>query len=703
MYYLPFAVHNHQPVGNFDYIFKKAINDCYFPFLKIASEFPFFRFTLHFSGPLFEWMEGKNPEVISLIQKMVKKGQIELMAGGFYEPLLSFIPERDAIGQIKYMMHYLKKRFGAYPKGIWLSERVWDPYLPKLLGQLGIKYTLVDDTHFLNAGLHYEKVHGYYITEKEGHSLAIFPISKRLRYLIPFHPPEETISYFKDFFSKVQGHTLTYGDDGEKFGIWPGTRHLVYEDGWLKSFLKTLEEHQDFLQTIPLGEYIEKFPPKGRIYLPPAAYEEMMEWALLPEMSIHYKELINVLKEKGQWELYQPFIRGGTWENFLLKYEEANLMHKKMLYVSKKLAEKLGEYNSSSLHPALRDLWKGQCNCAYWHGLFGGLYLNHLRGAIYKHLIAAENAIKKQQSILEVMDIDCDGQQEYLFSFPTFNAYFKPHYGGSLFELDLKKSNINPISVVKRRQEAYHERIKQLEKGAEDEKVKSIHEQFKAKEPNLSQFLIYDWHQRYNFLDHLFDPAVTLEDFCRNQYIDHGNFVKGDYQVKGVKEDELFLERRGQIDNTFPLTIEKTFFLKEHPAIIQANYNLSLSPPLILAVEFNFNLMAKDDPKRYLFIGGKRFKAGAFEEIKKVEEVSIIDETIGWQVKIVLDRPMILWLFPIETVNLSEEGAERSYQGTSLIFLNPINKETKCSFILYIPHSGKLLTKMRQKPILSGF
>jgi alpha-amylase/alpha-mannosidase (GH57 family) len=117
MYYLPFAVHNHQPVGNFDYIFKKAIDDCHFPFLKIASEFPFFRFTLHFSGPLFEWMEEKRPEVISLIQKMVRKEQIELMAGGFYEPLLPFIPERDAKGQIKYMMDYLEKRLGYLQKG----------------------------------------------------------------------------------------------------------------------------------------------------------------------------------------------------------------------------------------------------------------------------------------------------------------------------------------------------------------------------------------------------------------------------------------------------------------------------------------------------------------------------------------------------------------------------------------------------------
>ncbi|MCD6254757.1 MAG: DUF1926 domain-containing protein [Deltaproteobacteria bacterium] len=682
MYYLPFAIHNHQPVGNFDYIFEKAVDDCYFPFLKIVSEFPSFRFSLHFSGPLFEWMEKNRPELISFLQDMVKSGQIELMAGGFYEPLLPFIPEGDAVGQIKYMMDYLEGHFGVSPKGIWLSERVWDPSLPKLLGKLGIRYTLVDDTHFLNAGLPPEEINGYYITEREGYPLSIFPISKRLRYLIPFHPPKETIDYFKRFFSKARGNTLTYGDDGEKFGIWPGTKKWVYDDGWIKSFLRTLEEKKEFIKVLPLGEYIEKFSPKGRIYLPPASYEEMMEWALMPEMSIRYKELVNALKEEGKLEFYQPFIRGGTWENFLLKYEEANLMQKKMVYISKKLAKKIGGYRSGSPHPALRELWRGQCNCAYWHGLFGGLYLNHLREAIYRHLISAENAIEAKR--LEIIDIDCDSKPEYLFSFPSFNAYFKPHYGGSLFELDLKRSKVNPISVIKRRKEAYHEGIRQATLIKDKNKgVKSIHEQFKVKEHNLDQFLIYDPYMRYSFLDHIFDKDVRIEDFYRNQHAEYGNLTSGSYEVKDIREDRLCLQRKEDIDS-LPLLIKKAFFLKEGPASIKANYDVSLPLPLLFSVEFNFNLMTKEDPKRYLLIGKRRFSPGKIAEVKEVEEVLVVDEVVGWQIRIGLDRPMTLWLFPIETVNLSEEGAERSYQGTSTVFITPIKGEKRISLTLVI-------------------
>ena len=28
-----------------------------------------------------------------------------------------------------------------------------------------------------------------------------------------------------------------FADDGEKFGVWPGTRRWVFDEGWLDSFL----------------------------------------------------------------------------------------------------------------------------------------------------------------------------------------------------------------------------------------------------------------------------------------------------------------------------------------------------------------------------------------------------------------------------------------------------------------------------------
>ena len=108
----------------------------------------------------------------------MQSGQLELLSGGFYEPILSSLPEEDAIGQIRMMNAFLESEFGCRPQGLWLTERIWSPHLPKIIAKAGIRYTIVDDTHFYYAGLEERQMHGYYMTETEGFSVGVFPISK---------------------------------------------------------------------------------------------------------------------------------------------------------------------------------------------------------------------------------------------------------------------------------------------------------------------------------------------------------------------------------------------------------------------------------------------------------------------------------------------------------------------------------------------
>src|SRR2546422_9178916 len=69
------------------------------------------------------------------------------------------------------------------------------------------------------------------------------------------------------------------------------------------------------------------------------------------------------------------FVRGGHWHHFLVKYPESNRMHKTMLALST-LSRRRGDPPE-----ARRAIGRAQCNDAYWHGVFGGLYLPHLRTA----------------------------------------------------------------------------------------------------------------------------------------------------------------------------------------------------------------------------------------------------------------------------------------------------------------------------------
>ena len=62
------ALHNHQPVGNFDGVFEEAYRTSYRPFLDVLANYPEIPFALHTSGPLLEWLVDKHPEYIARLR-----------------------------------------------------------------------------------------------------------------------------------------------------------------------------------------------------------------------------------------------------------------------------------------------------------------------------------------------------------------------------------------------------------------------------------------------------------------------------------------------------------------------------------------------------------------------------------------------------------------------------------------------------------
>jgi 4-alpha-glucanotransferase len=693
------AVHNHQPVGNLEEVFRRSWEDGYDPFLKTLENHPGFRTSLHYSGSLLEWLEENQPNFITRIRGLVERGQVELLSGGFYEPLLPSIPERDAIGQVRLSNHYLTEKFKVPPQGLWLAERVWSPTLPKVLAPSGLKYTLLDDSHFRYAGFPDEDIFGYYVTESEGCTLSIFPSNKRLRYAIPFRSPEETLDILRRYATDSGHLAVTYADDGEKFGIWPGTHRWVYQEKWLEKFIGVLEENHDWVHLLTFSEYLEKFPPQGRAYLPPASYDEMMEWALPPLSAIAFEDLLEELKRERRYEKYWPYLRGGIWENFLVKYPESNHMHKKMLRVSQKvhraLQSKFISPKDFPPHPALQSLWKAQDSCAYWHGLFGGLHLNYLRHAVYQNLIAAERLAEILErgggKFLhhEILDLDKDLQPEVLVTTPDLGAILKPNYGGGLVELDYRPKRFNLTNVLSRRPEAYHRKLKKNQTGAGEESLR-------PKNPEAEEALFYDWYTRSSFLDHFLGEGATLDQFRRCQYPELGDFVNQPYTLTGIEELDgseimrISLLRKGSLwkrEGRVPIDTFKRFLFYREQARMEVGYEITNRGPaeigMWFGVEVNLTLLAGDDPQRYYLFPGlevddrRLCSSGAIPE---VEHLRLHDEAERFEVSLELSPKGQLWRFPLETVSQSESGIQKTFQGTVLLFHWPFSlkpEETK--------------------------
>ncbi len=700
-----FGIHNHQPVGNFDFVFEDAFQRSYQPLLDVISDFPLFKVNFHYSGILQQWIAQHHPEHLDQIRQCVESGQAEILSGGFYEPILPVIPEHDAVGQIQMLSEWNQAHYHQKSRGMWLAERVWEPVLPTLMANSGMEFTVIDDAHFKYAGLEGNQLYGHFITEDQGNMVRLFPISQKLRYTIPFEEPQVTLDFLKTLATDEGDRLIVFADDGEKFGIWPNTYSLVYEQEWLRKFFSLVLENSDWINLMHFSEAVDQLAPVGRVYLPTASYAEMMHWALPTSAYKKYEKFENYLKKEGKLDEFGVFVRGGFWRNFLTKYPEVNQMHKRMLYLSgqaEKLAKEKGE---STLAPVFDFIWSAQCNCPYWHGVFGGLYLGHIRHAVYQNLIRAEKQLrnlrdKTETTRIVITDYDMDGMDEIILETEKLNLHLSPVRGGSLIELDYFPANFNILNTMTRREEGYHHQLRELaaqpaaETAVEQDKaVASIHDSVKAKETGLEKFLIYDSYERKSFIDHFFPAGLTLEKFADASYRECGDFVNAPYRLASRKNQgavlEANLEREGKVkieQGTVPFSVAKIIRVSHRQPVIELIYTLKTDEltraEILFGVEMNFALLAGDAPDRYYFCRNRKIwpnRLVSRGEIPEETHFGLADEYSGFRIEMESSRPAKIWYLPVETVSLSEGGFERVYQSSSVIWLFPIelNKPTE--------------------------
>ncbi|MBI5788195.1 MAG: DUF1926 domain-containing protein [Candidatus Schekmanbacteria bacterium] len=704
---LALAIHNHQPVGNFEHILEQAYHQAYSPFIEILERFPNIKLTLHYSGILWEYFLRAHPEFIAKIRGLAERGQIEIMSGGFYEPIMAILPDADKRGQIEKMNRFIKDQFGVEPKGFWLAERVWEPHLVKSLADCGLEYVVVDDSHFHEVGLEGDDLFGYYLSEENGATIKVFPGSMRLRYLIPFHPPEETIQYLQSLKQSGRSNLIVQmGDDGEKFGVWPHTYHTVYTERWLERFFQMLQDNMQWLKISTYSELITAHKPLGNVYLPTASYSEMMEWALPTPRRRAFEEAKHAAEHNPACQNCYRFLKGGFWRNFLVKYPESNQMHKKMLYLSQQLQD-LNTRDKDTLALAQNELWQGQCNCAYWHGVFGGLYLPHLRKGIYDHLIKCGMLLDQMKHPkdsnwidAESQDLLLNGTNSILINNSQLSLAVNADLGGALYSWDYKPAGLNFANNLTRRPETYHEKIKQLIAQSNQPKsgAQTIHEIQNLKDQDLDKYLSYDNYQRLSLIDHFFTPQTGQQDFWQGNYAELGDFINQpyNYQIKknsgkNGRKIVIDLERSGRVwkDNVnYPLLLKKSLTIAADSGGMEIQYQISNQSDQELEICFGseFNIApAYPDGTYWQTPEG----AGSLYDPVSVaaqKEVKFIISYIKLNLNFTFDRAANLWSMPLYTVSQAEDGYERIYQGQIWLFFWKIR----------IPGGGRWEVKVQQ-------
>jgi len=703
--HLGLLLHNHQPVGNFPWVFQQVYKEAYLPLIEALERHPRIRLALHYTGSLLDWLEEAHPEFLGRVAALVERGQVEMVGGGYYEPILPAIPDRDKLGQVRKLSERIYKDFKARVSGMWLAERVWEPSLPGLLRRAGIEWTILDDVHLKSAGLEESDLYGYYATEDQSPVLKVFATSQALRYTIPWRPVQETIDLLRSLATHDGERIAVMGDDGEKFGSWPGTRQYCWGDdgkhGWVEEFFSALEANSSWLHLTPPGEYARNHPALGRVYIPAASYIEMSEWALPPRKSYAFGTLLHKLQAEHDQETLQ-FLHGGFWRNFLVRYPEANNQHKKMLRVH----DAVYAAGASEEH-GLNHLWKAQANDTYWHGLFGGIYMGHVRSAIYHHLIKAENLAQRalqgpgHWQSYEFTDFDHDSRDELLIEGDQQNLYLDPQRGGTLFEWDMRRSMHNLLCVMTRHEEGYHRTLREYERARRrrgtaqraageqpGEQTENPHTVVRTKEPDLDRFLVVDRYRRSSLVDHFLAPSTTLEQVVRCDYEEIGDFVEQPYEVEAQQDGlgiTVTLEREGQVRRPGALApqrvlVSKILFVPNGREKLIVRYVIQNSSEARLqtrfASEWNVHLLGGGgNEQAYYRVPDQPLENSRFDssgEVTRVDVFHIGNSWIQQDIEFALSEPATLWRYSIETVTGSEAGFERNHQGSCFLLLWPI-------------------------------
>ncbi|HEY6293159.1 MAG TPA: alpha-amylase/4-alpha-glucanotransferase domain-containing protein [Terriglobia bacterium] len=701
---LVLVLHSHQPVGNFDHVIEEAYRKSYQPFLEALAEHPQVRVSLHYSGHLLEWIENHHPEFFSKLRSMVERGQVEMVGGGYYEPILPSIPDRDKMAQLAKLREYIGSRFGVAPRGAWLAERVWEPSLARPLAEAGVDYIVLDDTHFLAAGVEARDLRGYYVTEDAGCLLRLLPSVKTLRYTIPFRDTSETLDLLRQGLAGAESSPLfCMGDDMEKFGGWPGTFEHCYRDGWLEGFFQALEQSADWLQVATASEYVAVNPPLGRTYLPTASYEEMMFWALPLEAAREFKACLEESSKLPGAEHFHRFLRGGFWRHFLAKYPESNQVHKLMLDVSRRLQSARTSADAREFETTLAEaethLLASQCNDSYWHGIFGGLYTPHLRTGVLRHLIQAESALDTIEIgpgpglRVRPIDFDCDGHREVLVEDALYSLVLRPADGGTVSSLRFKPAKTELINSLTRRREVYHDEVQAASRAesADAGQPASIHDLVASKEPNLAAFLHYDRYRRYAFRTYAFLASKQWQDYESLTLGESQGLAGGAWALVPPRSeiqgdlDGFELERASSVETAGAqwairaaksLTTQAagaTWRLECHSRF-DGSQLTSAAPAeessLAFGLELVFNLLAPEAPGRYFRSAagdGNRTEPLRFRGELSGSELLVVDEWQGVRISLTAEPEPVWWITPIETVSQSESGFERVYQGSAIL------------------------------------
>jgi alpha-amylase len=486
-------------------------------------------------------------------------------------------------------------------------------------------------------------------------------------------------------------------DDGEKFGLWPGTNAWVHgesgRDGWLDQFFVALEQNASWLETTTLSRVVKESPPRARVYLPPGSYFEMGEWALPPGRGREFPVIVEDSKARNRWDRERPFLRGGFFRNFQAKYPESLLMVRRAQMISRMLDDQDGAIPAADREgkpsEARRHLWRAMCNCSYWHGVFGGLYLPHIRRSVGEHLCRARRLLEAaspaggpgRPPTGRFVDLDADGIDEVELQTEELYLLAEPARGGAIPVFDLRRRDFPLGMTLTRRVEFYHAEMLKPREAAGSAGHESIHDLAVEATDELKRLVVADDRPRASGVDRFLDPSTRVADLAGGTVRDLGDFFVGRYQAELRSSGtvaEVVMTRDGFAAGR-PYRVVKTIRVGARAGRVELVHRIQpgsaradgLGTEVLFATELNLALI-ESMGRVVLTQGqgpGRIISLSETVEAGPAAGLRIEDDYAGFALNLRVQPAAAVWHYPVRTVSRSEMGYEAIYQGSALLLV----------------------------------
>lgn len=402
----------------------------YKPLVKFLFTHPEFHFTFYLTGPALQFYKKKKSEFITILKQLSERNQIEVLGGGFYDPVLPLLYTADRNGQLDMLSAEIRQTIGKRPRGCSLFADCWDCSLVNNLSTCGIEFVTLDSSFIPAKKQRYIPL----IMSNLGKSIEIIPLYQN------FVPDtdiscEEYINNLCKAVEKVWKKDSPFQSPNERLvSVQLNEKSIktLIENDWFASFLESASKDER-IATTTCSEFRNLCPSKEMAFIPAGISSQISKWISRPFIENESKQ--NYLQ---------------TVYDFMETYPVSRELYNRILYVSMLV----NQYKKDKMrkNSAREKLWQAQNGFSLLCSPNGAFSTSINRQQAYKSLMEAEKILREDENFHETFscfDYDCDGANEYICRMKNYFACINTE-SGAIRELDTIKNTGNYADNISR-------------------------------------------------------------------------------------------------------------------------------------------------------------------------------------------------------------------------------------------------------------